>query len=631
MCGICGQFNMNPQSKVNSDVLKKSIDLMKHRGIDDSGMFIENNFGMGMRRLSIIDLDSGKQPIFNENQKKVIIFNGEIYNYKSLRDELISKGHNFKTKSDTETILHLYEEYGVSCLEKLDGMFAFAIWDREKKEIFLARDRLGIKPLFYSLKNGMFIFASELKSIIFNNEFNTEIDRDSLWNYFSYSYIPGPDTLIKYIKQLEPGYYLKLSQENDLEVNQYWDISYNLNQKVKSESEYFDEFQELFENSVKKCLISDVPVGLFVSGGVDSNGVLSVMSKYYSKKINTYTIGFEEDSYDESSFARQIAERFGTNHNEIYLKSKDVEKYFTDIIWYSDNMMGLPGGIPIYILSKLAREHNKVVLDGSGGDELFFGYPTYQADIIAGYVRRFIPSFLRNLIKHSARIIPASHKKLSFDYKIKKFTEGFKFSPEKAHYWWRTIFTDVEKTSLLKEEFNSEKKSEQEYIKHFKKSDSFEFLKQSVYADIKVFLLNLLYSTDSMSMGNSLEVRPPFLDYKIIEFATNLPLSVNFHHYKKKYFLRRYFKKSLPKEVINRKKLGFHVPLAVWINSDLKEFISDKISEKSIKDSGVFNSNYVQKVIEEHRNRKFDNSYKIWTILSFLEWYRLIIKKEKLT
>lgn len=625
MCGICGQFNIDRNKSVDETIISRMVSSLSHRGPDDSGIFIEKNFGIGMRRLSIIDLELAKQPIFNENSNMVIVYNGELYNYKELREELIKRGHQFKTKGDTETILHLYEEFGEKCLDKMDGMYAFSIWNRETKELFIGRDRMGIKPVYYILKNGVFLFASELKSIVINPNFRRDINHKSLSNFFSYSYIPGPETIYKDVYELEPGHFLRISADGMLKNTEYWDIPIPVIQKKEKEQYYFEKFDFLVKNAVKKCLVSDVPVALMLSGGIDSNGLLAIMKEYYNAEINTFTIGFEEKSYDESGYARDIAKYFGTTHNEKIYKPGDIIDTFKSLVRYSDTLLACTASIPRFMASSLAVKYNKVAIDGSGGDELFLGYSTYRADIIARYYRRLVPGIIRKFIKNGIIYLPASHKLYGIDYLVKRFTEGAEFEREKSHYWWRTIFTDDEKNGLFIDPDLSRNKSEYEYIKHFERKKEFSFLDSASYADMKVFLTMILTMADNMSMCNSVELRPPFMDHNIVEFAFKVPLSIRFKNLQIKYFLRKYFRNLLPEEVIKRKKIGLNVPLAVWFNKELKDFVYDVLSPDNIKNTGLLRYDMVLKTIEDHNMKKFNNSYKIWSLLIFVEWYRQYI------
>ena len=492
-------------------------------------------------------------------------------------------------------------------------------------ELFIGRDRMGIKPVYYTFKTGIFLFGSELKSIVLNPEFQKELNYTSLSNFMSYSYIPGPETIFKNVFELKPGHFLRIDRHGNVKQEEYWDIPIPDFRNAEKEEFYFEKFDYLAKNAVKKCLVSDVPVALMLSGGIDSNGLLAIMKEYYNTDINTFTIGFEEKSYDESSYARDIAEYFGTNHFEKIYKPDDIINTFSKLVWHSDTLLACTASIPRFVASSLAVENNKVAIDGSGGDELFLGYSTYRADIISRYYKKFIPQVLRSIIRNGVKYLPATHKLYSIDYLAKRFTEGVEFEPEKSHYFWRAIFTDNEKEELFLNSEDFSYNSEVEYIKHFDKKKGFDFLDRASYADLKVFLTMILTMADNMSMCNSVELRPPFMDHNIVEFAFTIPLVIRFKNFKIKYFLRKYFSKLLPERVIKRKKIGLNVPLAVWFNNELKDFVTDVLSEDNVKSTGILDYKYVHKTIRDHHLKRFDNSYKIWSLLIFVEWYNQYI------
>ena len=412
MCGIFGKINFQTKTAVDKNQLKSAIDAMSHRGPDDEGIFVDRYAGLGMKRLKIIDLESGHQPIFNETGNLVIVYNGEIYNYIELRDELLKKGHKFKTKSDTEVILHLFEEYGPECLEKLNGMFSFAVWDTKKEEMFIARDRLGIKPLFYSINNGTLIFSSEIKSILTDSSIKREMDEQAFTNYLSFYYVSSQWTIFKNIKRLPPAHYIKI-KNGQVEIKEYWDYLFG---SVKiTEKQAIEEIDGTLLQSVKRHLQSDVPLGVFLSSGLDSTSIVAMMSRL-SYDTKTYTIGYENGgTYNEINEAKLVARKYGTDHSDCILKPARIEEYLPRII----NHLAEPHGdwthIALYYLSKESRKDVTVVLSGAGGDELFGGYPTLTAAKIAKYYRKF-PHFVKNLIKSAVYRLPSSYKRLSFDF-----------------------------------------------------------------------------------------------------------------------------------------------------------------------------------------------------------------------
>ena len=625
MCGIAGIYLQDKSKIVDNTILKDMCSVLGHRGPDDAGYFLDQNIGLAMRRLSIIDLPTGHQPIHNEDKTLQVIFNGEIYNYLELRAELIKKGHVFYTNSDTEVIAHLYEEKQEDCLQDLSGMFAFAVLDLSNRKLLIARDRLGIKPLYYYYKSGIFAFASEVKAILRLPCFQKELDFASLYNFLSLNYVPGPLTMFKDIKQLLPGYY-SITQDDTFKIKQYWDLD-SENYSGLNEEAVMERLGHLLRNSVNMMLKSDVPLGAFLSGGLDSSCLVSIIQEFRQTTLKTFSVGFNEKSYDESYFSRLISKRFHTQHYGIICKPADLIEWLPKIVWHADNLLADPSMVPTYLLSKLAREQVKVCISGDGGDELFMGYPTYQADAFLKFYQR-IPGFIRRgIIKNLANFLPASVNKLSFEYKAKKFIEGSEFDLLKAHYWWRTIFNDRDKELLLSPNILNALDSRDSYVNYLHYYNNYpgkdnDLRGKFLYADLKLWLAdNNLSRVDGMSMANSLEVRVPFLDHQLVEFLMSVSPSLKMKNFTLKYLLKRAMKSKLPREIIFRKKSGWHIPLAQWFRKELKDYTVATITGAAITKSGFFNKQAVELLLNDHFKGRKNNTFKIWGLLVFAHWH----------
>ncbi len=621
MCGICGIYNFSRGSSNLKDQLKRMCQVMIHRGPDDEGYFLDDRIGLGMRRLAIIDLITGHQPIHNEDESIWVILNGEIYNFKELREELIKKGHKFYTNSDTETIVHLYEEEGENVVNKLNGMFAFAIWDKRNGILLLARDRLGIKPLHFFQKNNTFIFASEIKSILVTDYYKKEIDFDALSKYFSFEYIPAPQTIFKDIKKLLPGHLIVINNDK-IKIKKYWDIKYEY--EIKDENYYTEQIYERLREAVKKRLISDVPLGVFLSGGIDSSTVTYLMSQVSNSQIRTFSIGFEEQSFNELEYARIMAKYIGSEHKEFMVKSKMVKELVPILMKYLDEPLADASIIPTYIISKLAREFVTVALAGDGGDELFAGYDTYKAYQIARFYRK-VPKFIRDhIIKNLVNILPASPKRLSFEFKAKKFISGIDYPPEISNYIWWGAYNPYEKDKLFSDEFKSliEEDPYSPVFFHLKNYKPENILDRLGYLDIKLYLQDdLLVKVDRMSMANSLEIRVPFLDHNFVEFVTSIPYNLKLKGLKTKYILKKAMHFHLPKQVLYRKKIGFDIPLGVWIRKELKDFTLEVLSKDNLNRHRFFNYSYIEKILKEHFSGKHNHRQLLWPLIIFQFWY----------
>ena len=618
MCGICGYYGLDDEN-----LLRKMTDAVKHRGPDDVGFFSDKDVGLGMRRLSIIDLITGKQPIHNEDESIWIVYNGEIYNFRELRSSLEKMGHMFYTNSDTEVIIHAYEEFGENCVNKFRGMFAFAIWDSNDRKLFLARDRVGIKPLYYGIIDKKLFFGSEIKSILQYEAYKPQINVSAIHDYLSYLYIPAPKTIFKDIYKLPPAHIL-IYKNGKITIKKYWDLAFP-EQKNNGESFYIKKTRELLEESVRLRMISDVPIGVYLSGGIDSSTITGLMSKISDQPVKTFTVGFNDEEFSELEYARCVSDYFDTDHHE-YIVEADAFKLLPKIVMQHDEPFGNATSIIHYLISEQIRKNVKVALSGAGGDEMFAGYPKYIGMRLAGYYCK-IPGVIRkNLIEKILYSLPESRKETDYVRWGKLFVNAASLSPPERFYSMSSYFSEKEKYEL--------------YSKGFKNNnfeDSFKFMKelfdsvpvndyeqQSFYTEVKSFLpYNVLEYTDKTSMAASLEARVPFLDHKLVEFSASVPYSIKLKGYNMKYLLKKAVKDLLPKKILKRKKMGFNPPTGLWLDRDLKDLIDEYLSKEVVEQRGYFDYEYIDKLLKEHRSGKKNLGVKIWIFVCLEEWQRI--------
>ncbi len=622
MCGICGIYLLDPEASVNRSVLERMNETMVHRGPDDDGYFVSGPVGLAMRRLSILDLAGGKQPITNEDESLWIIFNGEIYNYPDLRSELLLKGHVFRTMADTEVILHLYEELGEDCVQRLNGMFTFAIWDCVRHSLFLARDRLGIKPLFYSFepRSGL-VFGSEIKTIL-EVGVSRKADPQALYDYLSLMYVPTPSTAFAAIKKLPPGCVMTCSREG-LQIKQYWDIPLpRIGEEENPSRHYEREILDLIERSIRSHMIADVTVGALLSGGLDSTTVAAVMARKLQMPLLTFTIGFDRHSYDESPEARLVANTLGTQHLEQTVYPGMIVS-IPELLNFFDEPFADYSAIPTFLVSKMAVQHVKVVLTGDGGDEVFAGYPTHIAYRVSR-MYGLVPKLIREkLINPLVMNLPTSLERLSFDYKAKRFVTGADLPFERAHYWWKVIFNEEEKKQLLKPDFLRKGFNDSYHVfeQYFDMSKHVHPLNRLLYVDTKTFLLDdNLAKVDRMTMANSLEARVPLLDHKLVERVAAIPPRIKSSGLQTKRLLRRAVHGLLPPAIRKGKKKGFTPPLPFWIRDELKSMLLDYFRPERMSSKGILNEHYCKQLLDEHLAGKKDNNRQIWTILALVCW-----------
>jgi len=625
MCGICGIAFTNHERQVSEHVVRKMCDEIIHRGPDDEGIFVKSNFGIGMRRLSIIDLATGKQPISNEDGSIWIVFNGEIYNHIELRKELTAKGHQFRTQSDTEAIVHAYEEYGEDCPTKLNGMFGFAILDLRKRSLFIARDRLGIKPLYYYHDAEKFIFASELKAILKAEGVPRKVDPRALDAFLTYEYVPGPLSILKGISKLKPGYSLTF-KDGKVAEREYWDVRFE--EKECTESDLCEELRDLLQDAVKIRLMSDVPLGAFLSGGIDSSSIVALMAGEMDRPVETFSIGFKESSYNESSFARIVSNHYGTKHHEFTIEPNALE-LTEKLVKQLDEPFGDFSIFPTYMVSKMAREFVTVVLSGDGGDELFAGYDTYIANRMGNSYQK-VPGFVRNgIVSPLARMLPPTEKKKGLINRIKRFDEGMRLPQDLQHARWMIFLQSEEKNRLYSKGFIhqlGDYQAQDTIRNYFGKANTSDQLNRQLYVDIKSYMVDdILVKVDRMSMATSLETRVPFLDHRFVEFSAKIPGSFKLRGKTTKYLLKKAMGDLLPQEILGRGKEGFSIPIKNWLKNDLRDLMMDTLSPEKIKREGFFQPEYVEKLKNEHLQNKENHSHRLWAMVMFGIWQDIYI------
>jgi asparagine synthase (glutamine-hydrolysing) len=622
MCGICGILLFDARAEVDSHLLMQMNRTMMHRGPDDEGYYASGPVGLGMRRLSIIDLDGGRQPISNENDTLRIVYNGEIYNYQELHADLITRGHLFKTQTDTEVILHLYEELGEECVTRLRGMFAFAIWDEKKHRLFMARDRLGIKPLFYAHEPGKrIVFGSEIKAIL-PAGISREPNYQGVYDYLSHMYVPTPETAYAAVKKLPPASWLSCSADT-MEIRQYWDIplppeGYENDAGEAQEEELLDKLQD----AIRSHMIADVTVGALLSGGLDSTTVTAVMSRKLNIPVKTFTVGFDRKSYDESPEARLVARTLGTDHIEEVVHPGMIES-IPELLDSFDEPFADYSAIPTYLVSRIAAQHVKVVLTGDGGDEVFAGYPTHVAYKVARLFRR-IPRVIRGkLISPLVMALPTSMERISFDYKAKRFITGVDLPLGRAHYWWKVVFNEEEKRQVLNQDFlnGRPEDSYRVFDRYFRIAEKAHPLNRLLYVDARTFLLDdNLTKVDRMTMANSLEARVPLLDHELLEHVAMMPPAAKTKWLQTKVLLRQAAASLLPPAIRKGKKKGFTPPLPFWIRDEMRDFMMDCFSPARLRATGILNEHYCRSLLDEHLQGRQDNNRRIWTIVALVHW-----------
>lgn len=624
MCGIAGFISREDSNAAERESrLDAMCKVITHRGPDEQGMTVRGRAALGMRRLSIIDLAGGQQPIFNEDDSIFIVFNGEIYNFLELREDLIKRGYKFKTHSDTETILHAYEEYGENCVDYLRGMFAFAIWNKRDESLFIARDRVGKKPLFYSLVNGNFIFGSELKVLLEHGEISREIDYAALDSYLTFSYVPEEFCIFKDVQKLLPGHLL-IFKNGKIETRKYWDFNYIKPVEIRSEAEYIEELRAQITEAVKIRLISEVPLGAFLSGGVDSSSIVGIMAQLSDIPVKTFSIGFNEDSFNELKYARVAAKHFNTEHHE-FVVTPDLVEIVDDLVWHFDEPFADSSALPTYMVSKMARDFVTVVLSGDGGDELFAGYTRYVIDKKrSGFAN--LPSFVRKSVQAVSEQLPHGAKGKNYLYNA-SLDSIDRYIDSVSH------FNKLRRKSLYANDFlanlNGSFGTAENIFQAFAESvETGNPIDNLLYLDSKTYLpSDILVKVDRMTMATSLEARGPLLDHKLIEYVVGMPTELKLKGLETKYIFKKAMEGIVPNEILYREKQGFGVPINEWINSQLKTRIHDTLSDSKTIQRGYFDKKYIETILDEHHRNRRDHSHSLWILWMLELWHREFVDK----
>jgi len=622
LCGISGFVGSPLERDRAESTIRAMCRAIRHRGPDDEGYHLEPGMALGMRRLSVIDLAGGHQPMANEDGSVSIVFNGEIYNFVTLRAALEGR-HRFRSRSDTEVVVHLFEDLGPRVVDRLDGMFAFAIWDRTRRRLVLARDRMGKKPLHYALLGRELVFASELKAMLQHPKVSRALSIPALTRYLVHDYVPAPGTIFPGIRKLPPGHTL-VYQDGTVTLHQYWDLPASGERPEASVDEDARRLQQLLEDAVRRRLISDVPLGAFLSGGIDSSAVTALMARNTPGRVKTFTIGFTEKSFDEAAHARRIAARLGTEHHEAVMTPKMVFDVIGQIGGLLDEPLADASFLPTYLLSGFTRQHVTVALSGDGGDELFAGYPTYQAHRIARLLEK-VPRPLLRAARPLAERLPVSYTNFSLDFKIKKFAAGLGHPLELRHALWLGSFSPADLPALLTEDAWREVRTDDvfsEVREHAAAAGARDWLHRALYLDAKLYLQDgVLVKVDRASMACSLEVRCPFLDTAVVDFASRLSGSRKLRGLTTKYLLKRSLRNLLPADLLRRSKKGFGIPLGFWIRGELRRLFEDVLDPKRIAAQGLLRPDAVSRLLAEHVAGRRDHRKKLWNLFVLQRWH----------
>jgi len=650
MCGICGEIDL--QAGIRKETIYRMCDVLAHRGPDDEGMLFirgsqpvevnkssgssrdEGGFevGLGHRRLSIIDLTAaGHQPMGNEDRTIWIVFNGEVYNFQEIRKELEKKGHSFRSRSDTEVVLHAYEEWDVECLKYFRGMFAFAIWDLKRKRLFLARDRLGKKPLVYWMGEGHLIFASEIKAVLQAAGVERKVNLVGLHHYLTFQYVPSPLTIFEGIKKLPPAHYLLYDLSGKAKIEKYWKLDFPIQKNEVDLNEWCDRIRSGFEESVKLRLISDVPLGAFLSGGMDSSLVVGIMAKLSHQPVKTFSIGFEEKEFDELRFARIVSKHFSTEHHEFMVRPNAIE-ILPELVWYYSEPFADSSAIPTYYVAKMTKDFVKVVLTGDAGDENFAGFPRYlRSQWVAWFTQ--LPEKLRkewmpSLLRKGTHL----HWREKTFNRLADFLELLSSNQARNYAEQIKIFNAKERGRVYSQEISQalEKIDPLDYLlEKYEEIETGDLLNRLLYLDIHSYLPeDLLVKMDIATMANSLEARVPFLDHQFMELVAQIPSQFKLNGSKAKFILKKAFSDLLPPAILTRKKMGFGVPISRWIRKDLKNYVYDVLFDRKALQRGYFRKEGIEELLEEHLSLRYDHSAKIWSLLFLEIWFRIFMDQE---
>ena len=626
MCGIAGWVNLK-QTKSSGEqreaVLHSMCEAIVHRGPDSEGLWLDDTVALGMRRLSIIDLHTGDQPVFSEDKSVIVMMNGELYNYREIKADLEKRGHKFVTQTDTEIVPHLYQEYGDDFVDHINGMFAITLWDTRRNRLVIARDRYGEKPLYYGVFDNKLIYASEPKALLAHPAVTPELNLDAMRQYLSFDYVPAPQSIYKGILKL-PAAHIMTVENGEVKTRRYWNLTFLKNGHTPSLKQAASELRDLLSDAVRMRLVADVPLGILLSGGVDSSAVAAFATRHATETVKTFSIGFTEDSFDETRYAREVAAFLGTDHYEEILSVEKAADLIGEIGTWLDEPLSDGSLIPTYLLSRFVRKHVTVALGGDGGDEIFAGYPMYLGHKVAGFYGS-IPQFIRSrLIEPMVKRLPVSTKNLSFDYRAKRFVKSAKYETITRHHSWFGSFSIDEQKPLLTEHVLTQTHGDiyagpRNLLDICDAPDEIERMQ---YLDMNFYMAeDILTKVDRASMAVSLETRAPFLDPRIGQFAASLPLDYKLRGNKGKYILKKSVEGLLPKSILTRSKKGFGIPIAEWLKGRLNPLMHDLLSPERLKDQGLFEAAHVQTLMAEHEKGTASHHKQLWTLLVFQLWH----------
>ncbi len=631
MCGICGILFTNRREAVDPAVLAGMNQRIVHRGPDDEGFFVEGNVGLAMRRLSIIDVKSGHQPITNETESVWIVYNGEIYNHQELRSELQAKGHQYRTHSDTETIVHLYEEYGSDCVKHLRGMFAFVIWDRTKRRLFAARDRLGIKPFYYEWDGRRFLFGSEIKAILAYPGVRPDFNPSTLAEYLAFGYIAGAATMYAGIHKLMPGHTLQIDEDGSLSTERYWDLNVAVDDEMRPRGYYVQTYRQLLEQAVSSHLMSDVPLGVFLSGGLDSSAVAALTAKIRGDEIETFAVGYGEEQFSELRYAQEVARHIRSRHQEVRLSRDEFFNALPHLIWHEDEPIVWPSSVSLYFVARLARERVTVVLTGEGSDETLAGYTRYAWTLLNSRMdrvyRSLTPSGLRGALRQMLGASPLGatlHRKLEHTFLMRDGQSWPSFYLDNFY----SAFSSAEQRQLLTSPaIEAAGDAYAGSLRPWERSSG-DLLHRMLYSDINSYLIELLMKQDQMSMAASIESRVPFLDHVLVEFTATIPEKYLVQGLAGKFVLKSAVEDLLPHDIIYRKKMGFPTPWAYWLAGPQLEKLQAMLLDGRTLERGLYRPDALTRLFQEHRTGRRDHGNRIWRLLNLETWMRVCIDGE---
>ena len=625
MCGITGVRHLDDRP-VCPSVVERMTGVLAHRGPDDSGVRVDGPVGLGHRRLTVIDVSSaGRGPLSNEDGTVWVTYNGEIYNFEDLRTELTARGHRFASRTDTEVVVHAYEEWGEACLGRLNGMFAFGLWDAKTRTLLLARDRLGIKPLYYYADDRVLLFGSEIKAILQYPGIDRRLDAAALVDYFALNHVPAPATPFRRVRALPPGSTLSVTP-GSVVVRPYWELDLPDPDDQASAAAHVQAVRDLVDDAVERQLVSDVPLGAFLSGGIDSTAVVEAAQRARGGPLETFSVRFAETSHDEGPYARLAASALGSVHHEVTSVAGDVPRLLDRIVWHADNLTADLSMVPMYVVAGLAREHVKVVLSGDGGDEVFGGYATYQADRAAAVLRRLPAAARAPVVRVLAGLMPRSEAKAGAGYLSERLLMAAGLPSHRAHASWRTIFDEEARAAVLRHDVLEAAAGHDPagaFEACFAAAPASSLLGRLSYADLKTFLPDsILPKVDTMTMAHGLEARVPLLDHRLVELGARIPARLKLRGLSTKWIFKRAMASRLPAAIVKRRKEGFQPPLAAWLRAELESFTADLLARDTIRGLDILDEREVERIRLEHVAGRRDHAFKLWSLMNFVAWHR---------